>query len=173
LYWLFKKAAVIRVVVVALAVPAAGIAAEFAYLIYIPSIFLIEEDTAAEKGNWAVECTARDVSLIEVVHPESPIEWSELPVQAPDGSYKLMRIPGCGLTPLELPQAMVQPGGRVDFTAGISYFVPGHGVIFSKQETATGAFTWNHLVNDRITPLPGLHPAAAPILSTARKRGAR
>src|SRR5262249_40115041 len=46
-----------------------------------------------------------------------------------------------------------------------SYFVPGHGVIFSKQETATGAFTWSRLFNGQITSMPGLHATAAPILS--------
>jgi hypothetical protein len=80
-----------------------------------------------------------------------------------------MRIPGCELTPLAVPQAKVQPGGRVDFITGVSYFVPDHGVIFSKQETATGAFTWNHLLRDRITPIPGLQASASPILSVDGK----
>jgi len=168
-YYLFKEPTALRIVLFSAAVPLAGIATEFAYLVYIPSIFLIEDDRAPEKGRWAVECSAQEVALIDIAHPAGSFVWSEMLVQAPDGTYKLMRIPGCELIPLEIPRATVQPGGRVDFTTSINYFVPGHGVIFSKQETATGTFTWNHLVNGRITPLPGLHPAAVPILSTDGK----
>ena len=165
LYWLFRKPGKLRIVAVLAAVPVVMIAAEYAYLVYIPSQFLIEQDTAAETGTWPIECAASDVSLIDVPHPARSLIWSELPVQSPDGSYKIVRIPGCELAPLPVPQARVQPGGRVDFVTALTYFVPHEGVIFSKQETATGAFTWNHLVHDRITPIPGLHSSAAPILS--------
>jgi len=165
LCWFFMRPAVLRVLVLAAAVPFAWIAVEYAYLVFIPSRFLIEEDTATERGDWAIECSARDVGLVEVSRPSSLLVWSELLVQAIDGSYKLMRIPGCELTPLAIPQAKIQPGGRADFITGVTYFVPDHGVIFSRQETATGAFTWNHLLRNRITPIPGLHAAASPILS--------
>jgi hypothetical protein len=138
---------------------------ERAYLVYIPSRFLIESDVAAEKGDWQVECSARDVGLLDIPHPELPLEWSEVPVQASDGSYKVMRLPGCELVPLALPQAKVQPGGRVDFMTGVSYFVPGRGLIFSRQETATGLFTWNQLSGDRITAIPGVNAVSPPVLS--------
>src|SRR5262249_5462722 len=59
----------------------------------------------------------------------------------------------------------LEPGGRADFVVALSYFVPGHGLIFSKQETGSGTFSWNCLSKGRITALPDLHPAAAPILS--------
>jgi hypothetical protein len=49
--------------------------------------------------------------------------------------------------------------------SSVTYFVPGRGVIVSRRETATGAFTWNHLVDGRITTIPGLHSSAVPILS--------
>jgi hypothetical protein len=165
LYWLLKKPAVSRVVVLGLAVPVVAIAVEYSYLIYVPSHFLIDDDTAAEQGDWPVVCTAPEVSLIQIPHPDGPLNWSEVPVQASDGSSSLLRIPGCELMTLALPQAKVQPGGRVDFIVGLSYFVPGHGAIFSRQETASGAFTWNHIFNDRITTIPGLHATAVPILS--------
>ena len=165
LCWLFSKPGILRVIAIAMgALVGAGVV-EYSYLIYIPSLFLIEEDTAGETGNWRIECVASEVGLIDIAHPP---EWSdtlEFVVQAPDGSYKLMRLPGCELAPLAVPQAKVQPGGRVEFVTGVSYFVPGRGVIFSRQETATGAFIWNHFFSDRITPLPGLHANNAPILS--------
>ena len=165
LYWLLPKRAIYRAIVAVIAVPLLAGAMEYAYMVGIPSFFLIEKDTAGEQGEWPVACVARGVSLIDIPHPERLKEWSEVPVQAPDGTYKLMRIPGCEVVPLPVPQAKVQPGGRVDFVTGLSYFVPGRGFIFSKQETATGAFTWNHLSADRITPIPGLHASASPILS--------
>src|SRR5262245_38658532 len=166
LYWLFQKPGALRLLLVFAAVPFLAVAAEAVYLIYIPSRFLIEKDTAVEEGKWAVECTAPDVGLVDVSHPEGSADWSELPVQASDGSYKLLRIPGCELIPLAIPRASAQPGGRVEFMTSLTYFVPRRGVIFNKQETATGAFTWNHLFNDQITAIPGLHSSAAPILST-------
>jgi hypothetical protein len=165
LYRLFAKPAMLRLLSVAVAMLFVAGAAEYGYLVLIPSLFLIDDDTAAETGDWSVQCVARGVGLYDVAHPTSPQDWSEFLVQAPDGSYKLMHLPGCDLTPLSVPQAKVQPGGRVEFVTGLTYFVPGHGVIFTRQETATGVLTWNHLFNDRITPIPGLHATAYPILS--------
>src|SRR5262245_26500017 len=142
LYGLFKKPTKPRVAMLVVAAPVAAIAVEFVYLVAIPSLFLIEKDTAAQKGDWRVECAAREVGIIDIPHPSTSVFWSEVPVQAPDGSYKLMKIPGCALEPFPVPQPRIQQNGRADFTIGLNYFVPGHGVIFSKQETATGAFTW-------------------------------
>ena len=165
LWWLLSNPGIFRVIAIAAgALVGAGVV-EYSYLIYIPALFLIEEDTAGETGNWRTECVASEVALIDIAHPPEWPETLEFLVQAPDGSYKLMRLPGCELTALAVPQAKVQPGGRVEFVTGVSYFVPGRGVIFSRQETATGAFTWNHFFNDRLTPLPGLHASNPPILS--------
>jgi hypothetical protein len=165
LYWLFAKPAILRLLSVAVAMVFAAVVAEYAYLVYIPTIFLIENDTAGESGDWSVLCAAREVGLYDVAHPPNPQDWSEFVVQSPDGSYKLMHLPGCDLTPLSVPQAKVQPGGRAEFATSLTYFVPGHGVIFTRQDTSTGVLTWNHLLNDRITPIPGLHATAFPILS--------
>jgi hypothetical protein len=54
----------------------------------------------------------------------------------------VLSIPGCRVTPLTLPRPTLQPGGHVDFTLAIDYFVPGAGVLFNKQETQTGLQTW-------------------------------
>jgi hypothetical protein len=165
LYGLFKEPSKLRVAMLVVAVPLGAITVEFAYLVAIPSLFLIEKDTALERGDWKVECAAREVAMVDIPHPSSSVVWNEVPVQAHDGTYKLMRIPGCSLAPFPVPQPTIQAGGRVDFTIGLNYFVPGHGIIFSKQETATGAFTWNAFSNGRITSIPGLHASAVPILS--------
>ncbi len=165
IYWVFSKPGIPRALVLAAAGFCGFIGAEYSYLVFIPSIFLIENDRADEKGNWSIECAAPAVSLVDVPHPAGGLVWSEFLVQAPDGGYKLMRVPGCELAPLLIPQARVQPGGHSEFVTSVNYFVPGHGIIFSRQETATGAFTWNYLFGDRITSLPGLHPTAFPILS--------
>src|SRR5262245_34368075 len=64
LFWLLKKPSAVRVALVLLGIPFAGSSVAFAYMVWIPSRFLIEEDTAGEKGDWPVECSARDVALI-------------------------------------------------------------------------------------------------------------
>jgi hypothetical protein len=165
LYWFFGKPVLLRGVVVVLALSFLALGVNYAYLIYIPSRFLIEAETAGETGNWAVECAAQEVGLVGIAHPSGVMDWPEFLVQSPDGAYKLMHVPGCELIPLSVPQAKIGPGGRADFVIGLSYFVPGRGVVFNRHETATGAFTWNFLSNGQLTVIPGLHPAAAPILS--------
>ena len=113
LYWLLPKRAIYRAIVAVIAVPLLAGAMEYAYMVGIPSFFLIEKDAAGEQGEWPVACVARGVSLIDIPHPERLKEWSEVPVQAPDGTYKLMRIPGCEVVPLPVPQAKVLLAGVI------------------------------------------------------------
>jgi hypothetical protein len=63
-------------------------------------------------------------------------------VQTSSGDYGVLAVPECRVTSLALPRPTLQPGGHVDFTLGIDYFVPGVAVLFYKLETRTGQQAW-------------------------------
>src|SRR5262249_15717362 len=164
LNWLFAKPSSRRAAIFVAAGPPAALAIELAYSVAIPSFSLIENDTAPISGDWPVECTARGVALLEIAHPSSVASWPEVLVQGADASYHVMRIPGCAVTPLLLPRPTVQDG-RADFTIRLNYFVPGHGVVFSRSDGASGAVTWNVLSDGGVTAIPDVPSSAIPILS--------
>ncbi|MBI4471315.1 MAG: hypothetical protein HY646_01525 [Acidobacteria bacterium] len=76
-----------------------------------------------------------------------------------------MRIPGCELVSLPLPQPTVQPGGRVDFMISIGYFVPGGGLLFNRVETASGNTLWACLKDATSQPVRFDVPAKMPVLA--------
>jgi len=167
LYWLFRKPNVIATVAVVLSIPIVIGFVEVAYLVAIPSMFLIERDTMNESGNWPVVCSASNASLISVPMPQmrSRQNTSQFPVQSSDGRYHLMRFSDCTLQPLALPQPTLQQGGRVDFTVGINYFVADVGLLFHKQPVSSTKMEWAVLKNGAPTPTAIEIPSTMPVLS--------
>ncbi|HYR88565.1 MAG TPA: hypothetical protein VE422_31080 [Terriglobia bacterium] len=143
-YWFFWKPGIARAAVTGLGGLAIVMTAHFAYLIFIPSLFLIENDRTPATVNWPVECFAEDAWISPVPmplrEPANPIP--EVVVQTSKAAYATMSIPGCAIRPLPLPQPTVQPGGHVDFILGVDYVVPGAAILFNKLETQTGRQTW-------------------------------
>src|SRR5207249_6218062 len=115
------------------------IAIETAYLLVIPSRFLIESDTAAERLTWSEHCVVDNASLMAVRTPvtlqaSGVREWW---VQRMDGRLALLRVPSCEISEADLPQPTLQPGGRVDFSLGIQFSVAGGAAIFERYEPST------------------------------------
>jgi len=80
---------------------------------------LAKEDTAAESGTWPMERTARNVRLLRP-HPGRSFILSKLPVQAPAGSYHIVRIPRCEFKPLAVWFGMLI--GKLDKLGGDESF---------------------------------------------------
>jgi hypothetical protein len=144
LYLFLQKRNLMRGLAVGLTMPVLFVLAQALFMLWIPSMFLIENDTASDVGNWPIECTADDSWIVGVPAPwHRPDESvSETLVQTSSGDYGALSVTGCGVTSLALPKPTLQPGGHVDFMLGVDYFVPGAAVLFHRLETRTGLLTW-------------------------------
>src|SRR4051812_13510341 len=94
-------------------VPTLFILAQALFMLWIPSMFLIENDTSSDTGNWPVECIADDAWIVGVATPwRAPGEpISEVLIQTSKADYGVLSVPGCGVAPLALPRPTLQPGG--------------------------------------------------------------
>jgi len=166
-YFFFRKPGLLRGALLALSVPVLFWCAEVMFLYAIPSMFLIESETASETGSWPEVCSAKDASMVSVRMPlrTSNESISEILVQTTEGKYGVVKIPGCEMNLLSLPEVKVQPGGRVDFMIGVTDLLPGAGILFQKHETQSGRDSWWQLKGEKATniPLPG--PNINPILA--------
>jgi hypothetical protein len=143
-YLFLQKRNLARGLALGISVPALFIFAQALFMLWIPSLFLIENDTASDTGTWPVVCTADDASMIGVpTAPPQPGESiPEVLIQTSKADYRVLSIPGCVVAPLPLPRPTLQPDGHVDFTLGIDYVVPGVALLFNKQAVPTGRQTW-------------------------------
>ena len=67
LYLFLQKRNVQRGFVLGVAAPVMFVFAQALFMFWIPSIFLIENDTASDTGSWPVECTADDAWIVGVL----------------------------------------------------------------------------------------------------------
>ena len=141
-----------------------------AYLVTIPSWFLIEADKAPEQRTWVEHCGVPHVSLMHIRMPadSSTRRIREWWIQGSEARSALMRVPGCEVVDPRLPQPTLQAGGRVDFTLGLQFAVPGGYAIAERWDVATSSRSW-WLLRE-----PGLSSIAvsqriegAPILASA------
>jgi hypothetical protein len=78
-------------------------------------------------------------------------------------------MPDCQRIPAPLPQPHMAPGGRVDFSIGITQIIPGGLALVQREDVGTGKISW-HLLNapaGTLRPLPSPETEAfvAPYLS--------
>ena len=166
-YFFFRKPGVFRAVLLLLSAPVLFWCAEVAFLYAIPSLFLIERETAQETGNWTESCSAADASMVAIRMPlrSTSEPASEILVQTSQGKYGVMKIPGCEVSLLALPEAKVQPGGRVDFMISVTDILPGAGLLFQKHETQSGKDTWWYLRNGEAVLVPMRAANVFPVLA--------
>lgn len=115
-----------------------------AYLVALPSAFLIEADTSPQITTWEAHCFVPDVSLLSIRRPAiQPVEgvrawW----LQRPDGSFALLRMPGCEVVESGLPEPKIQPGGRVDFMIGLPFATADGVAVVEKTIPTTAERNW-------------------------------
>jgi hypothetical protein len=95
-YWSLRRPGCVRGISVGLSLAPAVIALNYAYMVAIPSHFLIEPDTAAERDTWLLECTAHNVWIPQIASPPSlsrgaPI-WSRTSIRPINTVYLSPRV---------------------------------------------------------------------------------
>jgi hypothetical protein len=141
-----------------------------AYLVAIPSYFLIEPDTRPEVATWKEHCLVPRVSLmpIRTTVNQSIAGVREWWLQRPDASYALLRLPDCVLVFASLPVPTLQADGRVDFMLGFQFSAPGGAGILERLVPNTSERSW-WLLTDPLSPLRRIEEPelvqGAPILS--------
>jgi len=124
-YWFFARPRWWRLLPLAACVPIFFVLVEWAYLLAIPSRFLIEQDTAPESGDWKSVCAVADMSLATVRSaPDVSLEHAGEAWLSGTGvnDYTVLAMPGCRKYAVELSHAspsttlpFVLPGGRCLF----------------------------------------------------------
>jgi hypothetical protein len=165
------RGSLLRLLVVFPGIPLLTAGLNLAYLVSIPSYFLIEPDTAPERTDWEEHCFVHDVSLTRVRTPvtQSAGRTAEWWVQRPSGRYALLRLPSCSAIDARLPVPELQPGGRVDFTLGLQYSVPGGAAIFERYDMNSQQRSWWLLADPMapLAPIAGSELQNPPVLSNA------
>jgi hypothetical protein len=85
-------------------------------------------------------------------------------------------MPDCQKTPAALPQPHMEPGGRVDFSIGVTQFVPGGRALVQRQDVSTAEISWYLLRAAAGTlsalPVPATGKPVGPYLSDDGSRTA-
>ena len=112
-WWVVPRSrAVAAGLTVMLLIPGA-LAVNFAYMYAIPSYFLIEHDTAPDTSTWREECAVEGFSLDPVRQGISRAmeRRGEALVRQDNGTqFGILRVPGCTVEPLAIPELSIAPG---------------------------------------------------------------
>jgi hypothetical protein len=165
-YWFLARPKWWRVLSLMACVPVFFMVTEWAYLVAIPSRFLIEQDTASESGDWKSVCVVADTTLAPVQSPpDLLVARAGQTWLAGTGinSFILLEMPGCRTTPVESHNSgpsSTQP-----------YVVPGGASVFNTWDNRLGQNHWWYRDAIDRAPQPLPRPPAdlnrsAPILST-------
>ena len=170
-YWFWRRRSVTSVAAILIGAVAAVVFVQFAYMLWLPAYFMIEAETAPETGSWPEVCSVSDASMM-VFHTPARLPsggWKEVWLGDSHAGTSILRMPGCQRTTVTLPRPHMEPGGRVDFSIGISQVVPGGLALVQRQDVASGAMTWFLLAADtgQLQPLdlPSTNGSLAPSLS--------
>ena len=126
-YWFFHSPNWKRLVAIGATVPVFIATATGFYLLVIPALFLIEDDTAPEQTRWAEQCTVENYSLPSLnVSPHLSLSragqaW--ITEAGPLPMLSLVRLPGCEVAATEVRWSNVSPrvwhaapGGRMVYS---------------------------------------------------------
>ena len=144
--WMLAGARLRWLLLLALA-PVTVAAIVWAYLVAIPTQFLIEADNARETGNWPVACSVPDASTVglptgvTLALERAGETWLRT---GPGAVYGVLSMPGCAVTRREL----FFPGAR----GGIGYVTAGGAVWYRLDPDGSGAF--QHRLSTSASPDP-------------------
>ena len=170
-YWFWRRRNLLSISALLIGGVAAVVVVQFAYMLWLPAYFMIEAETAPESGTWPEVCSAADASMTAFRTPaRMPAGgWREVWLSDSHNVQSILRMPDCRRTPAPLPQPHMEPGGRIDFSIGITQVVPGGLALVQRQDVKSGAVTWFLLSADtgKLQPLdlPVTDPSLAPSLS--------
>jgi hypothetical protein len=102
--------------------------------------------------------------------------WREAWLSDSQNRQWILRMPDCQKTLAALPQPHMEPGGRVDFSIGVTQVVPGGRALVQRQDVSTGKISWYLLDPPAGTlnalPAPATDKPVAPYLSDDASRTA-
>ncbi len=116
----------------AAAAPIVVWAANVAYLVAIPALFLIEDKSAVERGDWPVACEIAGARLVKVragVQLELAQAREAWIAREPGGRYEVLSMPGCRAVSSVLDRSIANAVDRVS---------PGGAALYRSHDTATG-----------------------------------
>ena len=112
-WWVIPRGKAVAVGVTVLLLIPGAMAVNFAYLSAIPSYFLIEHDTTPDTFAWREECAVEGFSLDPVRQGISRglERRGEAWVRQDNGTqYGILRVPGCTVEPVAIPELPIAPG---------------------------------------------------------------
>jgi hypothetical protein len=118
---------------IAAAVPVFGWTLNWAYMLAIPTSFLIAPEAAPERADWEVACTVPD-TFLRPVRSGAQLElalareaWLE---RLPERRYAVLTMPGCRVRDLELTAGTA--------SGGLDYVASGGAVLYRTWDKASG-----------------------------------
>ena len=164
-FWYFRAPSWKRLGAVFATVPLFFAALQWLYLITIPTWFLVEADTAAEKTPWPQECSVPGNYLAAVKTPPdlALAKASEAWVAEVHSSrLGILRMPECEVLPVNLKWSNVNPR--------LASVAPGGRAVYVTYERPTNAESWWYVGGPNQEPLPLKKPERTdrqqPILSS-------
>lgn len=170
-YWIVRRPRSLRPLALLLAVPGLLVAANWAYLIALPTRFLVEAETAPERRRWPVACSVPGWTLTTPGRRPAVVGPTGEPLLVQDAQGRLARVAvtapvggaaGCEVVPLALPPA----------TGNVAAVWVGAGgrALLSRGDRQTGAVSWEWIApGSAAVPLaepPGRRPGPpAPVVS--------
>jgi hypothetical protein len=112
-WWVVPRSKAVAVGVTLLLLIPGAMALNFGYLYAIPSYFLIERDTTPDTSVWSEECSVEGFSLDPVRQGISRglERRGETWVRQDTGThYGILRVPGCAVEPVAIPDVPIAPG---------------------------------------------------------------
>jgi hypothetical protein len=158
-YWIVRQPRSLRPLVLLLAVPGLLVAANWVYLIALPTRFLIEAAPAPERRRWPVACSVAGWTLTTPGRKPAVIGPTGGPLLVQDAQGRLARVAvtapagadaQCEVRPLALPPAIgnvapvwIGDGGRA---------------LLSRVDRQTGAVSWEWIARPGSPALPLAEP---------------
>ena len=144
---------------------AAAVLAQFIYMLWLPSYFLIEADRAPETGALTEACSVVDASMMTWRTPRRlPHDgWGEVWLSDWQNRQSVLSMPDCRRIAAPLPQPRLQPSGHADFSVGITQIAPGGLALVQRTDIPSKKNSW-YLLN---APAGTLLPLAAPAVDAA------
>jgi len=133
-WWVVPRSRAAAVGVTVLLLIPGAMALNFAYLYAIPSYFLIESDTTPDTSTWMEECAVEGFSLHPVRAGISRAldRRGEAWVRQDNGTqYGILRVPGCTVEPVSLPDVSIAPG--------LQQALPDGSVVYTTMERGVAA----------------------------------